>query len=162
VTALYAVDTTDLIRDAAEPPSGLDVLRAIQAGDLPRPGVSLLLGMQIDEVELGRVTFSMVPRRDMANPMGTMHGGIVATLLDTVMGCAVHSSLDGGVGYTTLDLDVRYVRSAPLTGDAIRAYGNVVHVGGRTATAEGRVIDADGHLLAHATTTCMLFRPGVA
>ena len=162
MTALYAVDTTDLIRDAAEPPSGLDVLRAIQAGDLPRPGVSLLLGMQIDEVELGRVTFSMVPRRDMANPMGTMHGGIVATLLDTVMGCAVHSSLESGVGYTTLDLDVRYVRSAPLVGTAIRAYGNVVHVGGRTATAEGRVVDAEGHLLAHATTTCMLFRPGVA
>jgi uncharacterized protein (TIGR00369 family) len=161
VTVLHAVDTADLIEDGAEPPSGLDVLRAIQAGDLPRPGVAVLLGMQMDEVELGRVSFSMVPRPDMANPMGSMHGGIVATLLDTVMGCAVHSSLDGGGGYTTLDLDVRYVRSAPLTGDVIRAYGNVVHVGGRTATAEGRVIDADGHLLAHATTTCMLFRPGV-
>ena len=120
MTVLHAVDTVDLADDGPEP-SGLDVLRAIQAGDLPRPGVARLLGLEMEEVELGRVAFSMGPRPDMANPMGTMHGGIVATLLDTVMGCAVHSSLDSGVGYTTLDLDVRYVRSAPLTGEAVRA-----------------------------------------
>lgn len=157
MTALHAVDPVELL-GADEPPTGLDLLRAVQTGDRPRPGVAVLLGMEMEEVELGRVTFAMPPRPDMANPMGTMHGGILATLLDTVMGCAVQSSLDGGVGYTTLDLDVRYVRAAPLTGDPIRAYGNVVHVGGRTATAEGRIVDADGHLVAHATTTCMLFR----
>src|SRR3954462_10099578 len=111
-----------------EPLSGIDTLRAIQAGDLPRPGAAVLLGMEMEEVEVGRVTFSMTPRADMANPMGTMHGGIVATLLDTVMGCAVQSSIEGDVSYTTLDLEVRYVRSGPLGGDPVRGFGNVVHV----------------------------------
>lgn len=139
--------------------SGLEHLCAIADGRLPLPPIAKLLGFRLAEAEAGRVVFAALPAEYHYNPIGVVHGGFAATLLDSAMGCAVHSTLPAGTGYTTLEVKVNYVR--PLTRETgeVRCEGNVIHVGGRTATAEGRLVDASGRLYAHATTTCLLFRP---
>jgi uncharacterized protein (TIGR00369 family) len=146
------VTTTDLTAL-----DGLDLLRWVQrtAKD-DVPSIRRLIGMDFDEVEHGRVVMSLSTRPDFANPLGTVHGGIAATLLDSAMGCAVHSTLPAGVGYTTLELKVNYIRAARLDGQRLIATGTVVHAGRRTATAEGQVHDTNGKLIAHATTTCLV------
>jgi uncharacterized protein (TIGR00369 family) len=138
--------------------TGLELLRAIAAGDAPGAPIADLLGFEPVEAEEGRVLFAAVPGPQHYNPIGTVHGGLAATLLDSAMGCAVHSTLGEGVGYTTLELKVNFTR--PITSDTGRVLceGTVVHRGGRVATAEGRVIaERDGKLLAHGTTTCLIF-----
>ncbi|WP_440446528.1 PaaI family thioesterase [Nocardia amamiensis] len=138
--------------------SGLDLLRvAMTRADRP-PFIGDLLGMEVDELEHGKVVFALRTRPDFANPLGTTHGGICATLLDSVMGCAVHSTLEAGVGYSTLELKINYIRSVPTDGQRLTATGITIHVGRSTATAEGRVVDEKGRLVAHATTTCVIFR----
>ncbi|AFU05213.1 PaaI family thioesterase [Nocardia brasiliensis] len=138
--------------------SGLELLRtAMTTPDRP-PFIGDLLGMEVDLIEQGKVVFAVRTRPDFANPLGTTHGGICATLLDSVMGCAVHSTLEAGVGYTTLELKVNYIRAVPTDGQRITATGTTIHVGRSTATAEGRVVDEQGRLVAHATTTCAIFR----
>jgi len=137
--------------------SGIEYLRAIAQGKLPPPPIALLLGFDIDEVEEGRVVFTAETGEHQYNPIGMVHGGIAATLLDSAMGCAVHSRLPRGRGYTTLEIKVNYVRAVKLESGPLRAIGTVVHMGGKTATAEARLLDREGRLVAHATTTCMLF-----
>jgi uncharacterized protein (TIGR00369 family) len=140
--------------------TGLEFLRAIAAGELPGAPIADLLGFAPVEAEEGRVVFAAVPDDRHYNPIGTVHGGLAATLLDSAMGCAVHSTLPTGVGYTTLELKVNFVR--PITSETgrILCEGTVVHRGGRVATAEGRVFaEADGAMLAHGTTTCLIFSP---
>ena len=139
--------------------SGLELMRWVQsehAADLP--SIGRLLGMRFDEVEHGRIVLSLDTRPDFANTLGIVHGGIAATMLDTVMGCAVHTTLPAGVGYTTLELKVNYIRAARTDGQLLTAEGTVIHVGRRTATAEGKVLDGDGKLVAHATTTCLILQ----
>jgi uncharacterized protein (TIGR00369 family) len=114
--------------------------------------------MQLDEVEPGRAVFSMVSDEIHENPMGTMHGGIVATLVDTAMGCALSSLLPATDGFTTLELKTNFVRAITPTTGRIFAEGSVVHSGGRVATTEARVHDANGTLYAHATSTCLILR----
>ena len=140
--------------------TGLEFLRAIASGELPGAPIAELLGFAPVEAEEGRVVFAAVPEDRHYNPIGTVHGGLAATLLDSAMGCAVHSTLPAGVGYTTLELKVNFTR--PITSDTGRVVceGTVVHRGGRVATAEGRVLaEADGKLLAHGTTTCLILSP---
>ncbi|MGW7693049.1 PaaI family thioesterase [Streptomyces asiaticus] len=139
--------------------SGLDLMRWVQS-ERPTdvPTIGRLLGMRFDEVDPGRVVVSLDTRPDFANPLGTVHGGIAATLLDSAMGCAVHTTLPAGVGYTTLELKVNYIRAARTDGQTLIAEGTVLHAGRRTATAEGKVLDEQGRLIAHATTTCMILR----
>jgi acyl-CoA thioesterase len=133
-------------------------MRAAAAGS-DRPNyIGTLIGLSIDEVEVGEVTMSLHSRPDMANPLGTLHGGICATLLDSAMGCAVHTTLEAGVGYGTLELKVNYIRSVPVDGVKLTATAKTIHVGRKTATAEGRVHDPQGRLVAHGTTTCMIHR----
>jgi len=139
--------------------TGLDLVRAVQHGGIPAPGIARLLGFTLTRVEAGDVEAVLETRDDMTNPMGTVHGGIAATLLDTVMGCAVHTVLDAGESYTTTDLHVRYVR-AVSPGTTLTATGTVTHRGRRLATAEGRVVDDRGKLVAHGTTSCMVFPDG--
>ncbi|MFJ4806149.1 PaaI family thioesterase [Streptomyces murinus] len=137
--------------------TGLELMRWVQSerpADLP--SIGRLLGMRFDEVEHGRVVVSLDTRPDFANPLGTVHGGIAATLLDSAMGCAVHTTLPAGVGYTTLELKVNYIRAARTDGQTLKAEGTVIHAGRRTATAEGKVLDDQGKLIAHATTTCIV------
>lgn len=138
---------------------GLECMRAIMDGSLPPPPIARLLDFTITEVEDGRAVFAMEPAEWMYNPIGSVHGGIAATLLDSCMGCAVHTTLEAGVGYTTTDLQVRYIRAMGETTGRVLAEGRVVHRGRRTATAEGRLfVESDETLIAHATTGCVILR----
>jgi uncharacterized protein (TIGR00369 family) len=137
--------------------SGLEYLREIALGVAPRPPFAAMLGFSILSVEPARVVFAMEPAEWMYNPIGSVHGGIAATILDSCMGCAVHTLLPAGVGYTTSDLQVRYVRAMAIDTGQVLAEGRVLHRGRRTATAEGRLYAAgDETLLAHATTGCVI------
>jgi uncharacterized protein (TIGR00369 family) len=137
--------------------SGLEYLQGIAEGSFPPPPVASLLGFELVEVDPGRAVFAMEPAEWMYNPIGSVHGGVVATILDSCMGCAVHSTLDAGVSWTTSDLQVRYIRALGSETGRVLAEGNVVHAGRRTATAAGRLVAADGSvLLAHATTGCLI------
>lgn len=138
--------------------SGIEQLQFLLSLPDPPPNIGQLLGMSIDRLDVGEVEFSLHARPDMTNPIGSLHGGICATLLDSVMGCAVHTTLDPGVGYSTLEIKVNYIRSVPTDGRRLTGIGTVVHTGRRTATAEGRVLDEDGKLVAHASTTCIILR----
>lgn len=138
--------------------SGLDLLRLAMAMPNRPANIGDLIGIEADLIEHGKVVFSIETRPDFANPLGTLHGGICATLLDSVMGCAVHTTLEAGVGYGTLELKVNYIRSVPTDGHRLTATGTIIHGGRSTATAEGRVVDDVGRLVAHATTTCLIYR----
>ncbi len=138
--------------------TGLELMRQTAAVTERPAYIGTLIGLSIDKVEYGEVAMSLHTRPDMANPLGTLHGGICATLLDAVMGCAVHTTLEAGVGYGTLELKVNYIRSVPVDGVKLVATAKTIHVGGKTATAEGRVHDPQGRLVAHGTTTCLIHR----
>jgi uncharacterized protein (TIGR00369 family) len=141
---------------AAASMAGRDFLRAVVDGTLQAPPIARLMGFQIEEVGEGRVVFAVEPAEYHYNPIGVVHGGLAATLLDSVMGCAVHSMLPQGRSYTTLEIKVNFVRAISRTTGRVRGIGNVLHFGGTVATAEGKVVDAAGKLCAHATTTCLL------
>ena len=138
---------------------GLDYMRALIAGDFPPPPIAELMGFTLVAVDEGYALFRGEPGEQHLNPIGTVHGGFAATLLDSALGCAVHTTLPAGVGYSTLELAVNLVRGiTPATG-AVLAEGRVIHAGRRTATAEARLTAEDGGaLLAHAKTTCMILR----
>ena len=138
--------------------SGYERLQAIQRGELAPPPAAALLGLELDRVEPGHVVFSMLADEVHENPMGKMHGGIVAALVDTAMGCAVSSRLEADAGFTTLELKTNYVRPITQATGRVFADGSVVHAGGRVAMTEARVHDANGTLYAHATSTCMILR----
>ena len=136
---------------------GLTLFGEIRAGRLPAAPIARVLGFWIDEVEAGRVVFAYEPVPEHYNPLGSVHGGIAATLLDSVMGCSVHTRLAAGTGYTTVEIKVNYVRAMTDRTGRVRAEGKVINLGSRIATAEGRLTDAAGRLLAHGTTTCLVF-----
>jgi uncharacterized protein (TIGR00369 family) len=137
--------------------SGLEFLSAIVEGTLPPPPIAELFGFSVIEVQHGRAVFAMEPAEWMYNPIGSVHGGVAATLLDSCMGCAVHSTLPAGVGWTTSDLQVRYIRAMSAVTGRVLAEGTVVHSGARTATAQGRLfVESDGTLIAHASTGCVI------
>jgi uncharacterized protein (TIGR00369 family) len=151
-------DTGVVAVDAVSPLSGLEFITALADGRFPRPPIATLLDFRPVEVERGRVVFAATPGESHLNPLGAVHGGYVATLLDSCMGCAVHTELGPGQSYTTLELKVNFVRRVTPDTGPVRAEGEVIHVGSQVATAEGRLVDASGRLLAHATTTCLIFR----
>ncbi|MBA2286641.1 MAG: PaaI family thioesterase [Ktedonobacteraceae bacterium] len=142
--------------------SGIAHLKAMQSGELPPPPITALLGMTLVDVSEGRVVFSVEPAEYHYNPLGTVHGGIVATLLDSAMGCAVQSLLPAGTGYTTLEIKANYLRSMTSATGTVTCEGTIIHLGGRIATAEARVTDAAGKLYAHGTTTCIILRPAAS
>src|SRR5205823_11712245 len=135
--------------------SGLEYLQALQAGELSPPPIAVLIGMTVTEVSEGRVVFTAEPAEYHYNPLGTVHGGIAATLLDSAMGCAVQSLLPVGTGYTTLEIKVNYVRPISSATGTVTCEGKIIHLGGRIATAEAHLTDATGKLYAHSTTTCI-------
>jgi len=136
--------------------SGLELMRHIAAGELPPPPVAQLLGMALEEVGDGFASFTLEPDASMLNPIGSVHGGIAATLLDSCMGCAVHTTLAAGVGYTTAQLNLHYLRAMQPGMGRVRATGTVLHRGRTQSTAEGKLFDDQGRLLAHGTTTCLV------
>jgi uncharacterized protein (TIGR00369 family) len=136
---------------------GVSFLRALLDGTLPPPPITETLGFRLASAEPGRVVFEGEPQLRHYNPIGSVHGGFAMTLLDSALGCAVHSTLGKGETYTTLEIKVNLVR--PLTKDTglVSAEGRIIHRGRSVGTAEGDIKDAGGKLYAHATTTCMIF-----
>jgi uncharacterized protein (TIGR00369 family) len=137
--------------------TGLEVFEAIFSGELPRPPIGDTLDFVPIHMEYGAAIFQGRPGRRHYNPLGTVHGGWFATLLDSAVGCAVHSTLPVGRGYTTLELKLNIVRALTDAVPLVRAEGKVLHTGRQVATAEGRIVGPDGKLYAHATTTCLVF-----
>jgi uncharacterized protein (TIGR00369 family) len=135
---------------------GLELLRAMTDGELPPPPVMMMLGMDELRADEGRAEVFLTPQEFHYNPLGTVHGGVLATLLDTATGCAVHSTLPEGVGYTTVDLTTKYLRPVTVQSGRLRCEGTVISRGRRTALAEARVTDSTGRLVAYATSTCLL------
>ncbi|WP_407148471.1 PaaI family thioesterase [Bradyrhizobium sp. ORS 86] len=138
--------------------SGLEFVQGLASGALPLNTIARTLGYDVAEAEKGRVVVTLVPSEAHLNPAGTVHGGLTATLLDSCMGLAVQSTLDAGISQTTLEFKISLVR--PITPDTgpIRAEGQVLNCGRRVGTAEGKVTDGKGRLLAHGTTTCLIFQ----
>ncbi len=137
--------------------SGLEFLQAWIDGSIPSPPISQVFDFDAAAVEKGRVVFSGTPDARFYNPIGTVHGGWGATLLDSCMACAIHSTLERGQGYTTLEIKINYVRAMTDRTGRVEAEGKVVHVGKQVATAEGWLRDTQGRILAHGSTTCMVF-----
>jgi uncharacterized protein (TIGR00369 family) len=137
--------------------TGLEFVEGLASGELPLNTIAETLGYDIVEAERGRVVIAVAPNGAHLNPWGTVHGGLTATILDSCMGLAIQSTLEKGVGSTTLEFKISLVRAiTPDTGE-IRAEGRVLNGGRRIGTAEGRVTDRAGRLLAHGTTTCLIF-----
>ena len=136
---------------------GIDFLQAIAEGRVPPPPIAQLLGMTVEKLAVGQVTFGLTTGEYLYNPIGSVHGGVFCTVLDSAMGCAVHSTLRAGQGYTTLELKVNLVKRLTVDVPTVTATGRVLTSGRRVATAEGQLTGPDGTLFAHATTTCLIF-----
>lgn len=137
--------------------TGMQIFEAIFAGDLPPAPIGDTLDFIPVHIEPGVAIFQGRPRRRHYNPLGSVHGGWFCTLLDSAVGCAVHSTLPANKGYTTLELKVNMIRALSDKVPLVRAEGRVIHAGRQTATAEGRIVGPDGKLYAHASTTCLFF-----
>ena len=148
--ALYAAAARDV--------DGLTFLKRMASGEIPPPPIVTTLGMTLEEVEEGRVVFGFEPAEFHYNPIGSVHGGVYATLLDSACGCVVQSALPAGARYTSLDLTVKFLRGMSVETGPTRCEGKLIHMGRSTALAEARLTDAAGRLYAHATSSCMLLR----
>jgi uncharacterized protein (TIGR00369 family) len=138
--------------------SGLHYLQKVLAGEYPAPPIGRLMNLRLAEVERGRIVFEATPEEYHYNPSGSVHGGFAATMVDSAMGCAVHSCLEGGDRYTTIELKVNYVKPVTVETGLVRAVATIVHLGRTLAVAEARVIDRDDVLYAHATSTLLIKR----
>lgn len=147
---------TDVAVEALGRMTGLEQLQLVVEGHVAVATIGDLLGFALVELADGEVTFEMTPDARMLNPMGTVHGGVSATLLDSAMACAVHSSLAPGYAYTTAQLNIHYLRTMKPGMGPVRATGTVIHRGRTQSTAEGRLVGPDGKLIAHGTTTCLI------
>jgi uncharacterized protein (TIGR00369 family) len=137
--------------------SGLELMRGMATGEIPPPPIMSLIGLAGMAAEDGQVTFYLDPQEFHYNPLGTMHGGIIATMLDSAAACSVQSTLVAGVGYTSMDLNVKYLRAVTIATGRLTCTGAVLQRGRRTALGEARLTDGRGRLIAHATSTCLLF-----
>jgi uncharacterized protein (TIGR00369 family) len=151
--AEYGVTPTETMASMA----GIDFVRAIFAGKLPEPPIMQTVEPFDSTAEPGVVVFHSIPGFRHYNPIGSVHGGYAATLLDSAMGLAVHTALPAGNGYTTLEFKISFIRGMTADTGPVRTEGRTLNVGRRAATAEARITDAKGRLLAHATTTCLVF-----
>lgn len=136
---------------------GLELLARMVRGELPAPPIAQLLGFRLVHVEAGVARFEIEPAEYHYNPIGVVHGGLAGILLDSAMGCSIHTTLPAKTGYTTLEFKVNLVRAVTMETGLLACEGRVVHAGKRVATAEGRLTDRDGKLYAHGSTTCMIF-----
>jgi uncharacterized protein (TIGR00369 family) len=149
-------DPSDAKRQARKM-SGAEFFRAMRRGEIPEPPFGKLLGMDLFDVGEGRFTMTLQPQECHYNPMGCVHGGILATLLDSVMSAAVHTSLSAGKGYMTLEIKVNFLKQVFEHTGEIVAEGKVISCGAQVATAEGKVTDVNGTMLATGSTTCLVF-----
>ncbi|WP_019645059.1 PaaI family thioesterase [Novispirillum itersonii] len=139
---------------------GMTYLNGILEGRHPAPPIARTLGFGLGEISPGHAVFEGTPTEDHYNPIGTVHAGFAATLLDSCMACSVHTTLKAGEAYTTLEFKINLVRAITVKTGPVRAIGTLIHRGSRIATAEGKLVDADGKIYATATTTCMIMAPG--
>jgi uncharacterized protein (TIGR00369 family) len=146
-------------REEIEGMTGLEMLQAIVAGTLPAPPIGAVMGFRLIEVEPGRAVFEGAAGPSLLNPLGGVHGGVALTLIDSAAGCAVHSELPAGVGYTTVETKVNFTRPVPPDGTPVRCEGRVVTRGRQIATAEARLLSAEGKVLAHGTSTLIILAP---
>jgi uncharacterized protein (TIGR00369 family) len=156
---LHSATDTDS-RNAVRKMSGVEFLRGLMDGTLPALPFSPTTRIRPLEIEEGRVVFAGQPHAEFYNPMGMVHGGWIATLLDTAMACAVHSVLEPGEAFTTLSMSITYARPVTEASGPLRCEGVLLHAGGRIAGAEGKVYDKSGNLIAHGNETCVVMRPG--
>ncbi|MDT5268718.1 MAG: hypothetical protein QOH49_904 [Acidobacteriota bacterium] len=140
--------------------SGLEYMRQLMTGEREPSGMARLMNMRLVEVEEGRAVFAVEPDERHYNGLGIAHGGLAATLLDSALGCAINTVMPAGRVFTTLEMKLNYVRPMRRETGEVRCEAEVLHAGGRVATAEGRIVDSSGKLYAHGTATCMLFRAG--
>jgi len=138
--------------------SGLDYMRRVANGEVEGAPMVRLLGMRMTEVDPGRVVLTAEMRPEHENGLGIAHGGFAATLLDSALGCAVNTVMPAGKIFTTLEMKINFIRAVQRGTGPLTCIGTVIHAGSKTATAEGRVVDANGKLYAHGTVTCILFR----
>lgn len=146
----------------AQQTDGLTFLRNVIAHHYPAPPFAETTDIWLILAEYGRVVFEGSPGQKFVNPLGTVHGGWISTLLDSAMGCAVHSTLEPGHGFTTVDMTISFVRRVFANSGKLICEGKIIHSGGRIATAEGRVTDAAGKLIAHGTETCLILKTPAA
>lgn len=144
-------------RETLKSVQGLELLQGIIDGRYPGPPIAELMDFAIAELGPGRAAFIGHPGRKHYNPSGTVHGGFAATLLDSAMGCAVHTLVPKGQGFTTLEIKVNYVRALFENSGEVRCEASVINMGRTVATADGKILDAKGRLIAHGTTTCLIF-----
>lgn len=137
--------------------SGMEAMQAYLRGDIAPAPISLLMNFYLTEVDFGRAVFKGTPGEFHYNPIGVVHGGFAATLLDSALGCCIHTTLPAGVGYTTLELHVNLVRAISVETGLMTCEGKVIHAGKQIATAEAKLTDSSGKLYAHGTTTCLIF-----
>lgn len=149
-------DRAPLPRDAMRTMTGLALMRAMIDGSLPGAPIAGLMNMQGVAADPGTVTFEGVPGPEHYNPLGIVHGGFAATLLDSCMGCAVHTTLPAGTGYTSIDINITYVRAITTATGPVTATGEVINAGRRVATVRGTLTDAAGKILAHGTSSCLI------
>jgi uncharacterized protein (TIGR00369 family) len=157
VRARFGTATGYARPDQVQGRTGMEIFEAIFAGELPRPPIGDTLDFLLIHVEPGLAVFQGRPNQRHYNPLGAVHGGWFAALLDSAVGCAVHSTLPAGKSYTTLELKLNMVRALTDAVPLVRAEGKIIHGGRQVATAEGRLVGPDGKLYAHATTTCLIF-----
>lgn len=143
--------------DAVAGKTGLEFMQSLLNAEHPYPAIGVTMDFLLLEVAFGRAVFQGTPGPKFTNPMGTMHGGWYAALLDSALGCCIHTALPQGRAYTTLELKVNIIRAVGPQVQRVRAEGQVIHVGGQTATADARLVGPDGKLYAHASTTCLVF-----
>jgi uncharacterized protein (TIGR00369 family) len=144
---------------AARVLAGADFFGAIADGTLPPPPIASTLGFTLVSVVPGRAVFEFTPAEFHYNPIGTVHGGVCATMCDSACGCAVHSMLPAGTYYTSQDLSVKFLRAITTSTGPLRCEGTVIHLGSRTALAQASLTDGAGRQYAHATSSCLIFRP---
>ena len=137
--------------------SGLEYMRQLMTGEREASGMARLMNMRLVEVEEGRAVFAVEPDERHYNGLGIAHGGLAATLLDSALGCAINTVMTAGRVFTTLEMEINYVRPMRRETGEVRCEALVLHAGSRVATAEGRIVDAAGKLYAHGTASCMLF-----
>ncbi|MHA5053897.1 PaaI family thioesterase [Streptomyces sp. SD15] len=156
-TRTYQWEDPEALAQAAGRMAGIDFLRELRAGRLPGPPINYTVDFALDEVEPGSVVFSLTPGEEHYNPIGSVHGGIFATLLDSAASSAVQSTLPQGMATTSLDLTVKFLRPITVDTGPVRAIGTVVSKGRQTALAQAQLVDARDRLLAHATSSCLIF-----
>lgn len=158
-TRTYAWEDPSALARAGGAMSGLDYLRAMQTGELPHPPICATVGFRMVEFEEGLAVMLLDTGEHQYNPIGTIHGGVITTLLDSVAGSAVHTTLPAGVGYTTVSINTSFLRPLRADSGTLRAEGRVIRAGRRVALAEAELTDADGTLYAHATSNCLILSP---